>query len=262
MSASFEAIILSRFFTFVVGTDAVPIVVHEAAVADQSPELTALTRGKMSEGLAAEARWEDVDKETFIRFAQFAYIGDYMTPQMLIEPTEIPPTIVTWDFGCVKKAGKKHFPEPLDPIPAFKSLSYPLPIPRFNFADTCDPTVAEGPSENIGEILIIHASLYILAEKWGIDRLKRLALFKIHKTLSLFNLDIPKLKHVIEFVRYAYERTPDLSTKTDGLRELICHYVAANAELTAKDMMFLALIEEGGPFARDLWKLVAPAVKS
>ncbi|PVH71242.1 hypothetical protein DL98DRAFT_375877, partial [Cadophora sp. DSE1049] len=73
-------ILLSRSFTFVVGTNAVPIVVHEATVADQSPELAALTRGKMSEGLAAEARWEDVEKGTFIRFAHFAYIGDYTTP--------------------------------------------------------------------------------------------------------------------------------------------------------------------------------------
>ncbi len=217
----------------------------------------------MSEGLVAEARWEDVDKETFIRFAQFAYIGDYTTPQMIIEPTEIPSSIDTGVFGPAKKAGKKHVPGPLEPIPAFKSLSYQLPIPRFNFADTCDPAMAEGPSENIGEILIIHASLYVLAEKWGIDRLKRLALFKIHKTLNLFSLDIPKLEHVISFVRYAYsdESTPDLKTKIDGLRELICHYIAANAALTAEDTSFLALIEEGGAFARDLWKLVAPRVK-
>ncbi|TVY31729.1 hypothetical protein LSUB1_G007779 [Lachnellula subtilissima] len=193
MSASFEAIVLSRLFTFVVGTDAVPIVVHEATIADQSPELAALTRGKMSKCLVAEATWEDVDKETFIIFAQFAYIGDHTTPQMITEPTEILPSIDTWDFGPVKKAGKKHVPGPPEPIPAFKNFSYPLPIPRFNFADTCHPTVAEGPSENIGEILTIHASLYILAEKWGIDRLKRLALFKIHKTLNLFSLDISKL---------------------------------------------------------------------
>lgn len=98
--------------------------------------------------------------------------------------------------------------------------------------------MAERPSENIAEILIIHASLYILA-------------VKIHKTLCLFSLDISKLQHVVNFVRYVYERTPDLRTKIYGLRELLCHYIAANAKPTAEDTTYLALIEERGPFARE-----------
>jgi len=54
---------------FFVGVDEVPIIIHEAAFANQSPELAALMRGEMSEGLASEAKWEDVDKGTFVRFA-------------------------------------------------------------------------------------------------------------------------------------------------------------------------------------------------
>jgi hypothetical protein len=89
-----------------------------------------------------------------------------------------------------------------------------------------------------------------------------LALYKINRTLRLFNLDTPKLKHIIDFVRYAYsdERTPDLENTIDGLRGLICEYIATNAEFTSRDATFMALFEEGGPFARDLWKLVAPRV--
>ena len=97
-----------------------PIVVHEATVADLSPELAAITRGKLSEGLTVEARWVDVDKGTFIRFALFANIGEYTTPQTMIEPAEILPSIDTWNFGPVKKAGKRRNPEPLEPIPAFQ----------------------------------------------------------------------------------------------------------------------------------------------
>jgi hypothetical protein len=250
-------------------------VVHEAAFADQSRGLAALMRGEMSEGLAGEAKWEDVDKGTFVRFAQFVYIGDYSTPKMVVKPSappaeideERPPTLPpdawsgAWNFGAsTKRVGKTHIPTP--PTPVFKALNYPLPKPRFNFADTCDPDIGDGPSQNLGEILRIHASLYVLAEKWGIDRLKTLTLFKIHKTLSLFSLDTPTLEHVVQFVKYAYsdERTPNLEAKMDGLRELICQYIAANAEFTSRDTTFMALIEEGGPLARDLWKLVAPRV--
>jgi hypothetical protein len=248
----------------------VPIVVHEKAFADQSPELAALMRGEMSESLAGATKWEDVDQGTFVRFAQFVYIGDYSTPKMIVEPDSLPPSPRgyshlgnTWDFAAsVNEGGKIPFPATPPAIPVFKTLRYPLPTPRFNFADTYDPSVEDGPSENISEILRTHAALYVLAEKWGIDRLKKLALFKIHRTLRLFSLDTPKLKHIIDFVRYAYsdERTPDLENTIDGLRGLICEYIAANAEFTSRDATFMALFEEGGPLARDLWKLVAPRV--
>ncbi|KAH7308856.1 hypothetical protein BKA65DRAFT_520054 [Rhexocercosporidium sp. MPI-PUGE-AT-0058] len=57
--------------------DEVPIMVHEAVLAEQSPALAALMRGEMAESVAGESRWMDVDKGTFVRFAQFAYTGDY-----------------------------------------------------------------------------------------------------------------------------------------------------------------------------------------
>jgi hypothetical protein len=130
--------------------------------------------------------------------------------------------------------------------------------------DICEPAVSDGPSENIDEVLLLHTSLYVLVEKWGIDSLKMLTLSKIHKTLTMIRLDLPKLDQIIDFVRYTYsnERTPDLETEMDELRELICYYLAAYVELTTRHTAFMALVEEGGPFARDLWKLAAPRINS
>ena len=45
-------------------------------------------------------------------------------------------------------------------------------MPQFNFEGTYNLKVGDGLGENIGEILHTHASLYVLAEKWGVDRLK------------------------------------------------------------------------------------------
>jgi len=255
-----------------VGADAVPITVHEATLADQSPGLKALMRTEMSEGLAREARWEDVNKETFMRFAQFAYIGDYSIPTMIVKPSAptaderlrppSPEFFMPSDDWTANKAGKKHARAvPVTKtIPVFKDLIYARPMPQFNFEGTYNLKVGDGIGENIGEILHIHASLYVLAEKWGVDRLKRLTLFKIHKTLSLFSLDALRLEVVVDFVRYVYsdERTPDLESTVDELRELVRQYIVANAEFTSRNAPFLALIEEGGALARDLWKYVAP----
>jgi hypothetical protein len=46
--------------------------------------------GVMLEGSAGQAKWEDVDMETFARFAQFAYTGDYSIPTMIVRSSKQP----------------------------------------------------------------------------------------------------------------------------------------------------------------------------
>jgi hypothetical protein len=120
--------------------------------------------------------------------------------------------------------------------------------------------MSEGSDENIGEVLLLHASLYVLAEKWGIDSLKSLALYKLHQTLKMLELDGPKVTHIIKLARYSYsdENIPDLDNGTDGLRNLICQYAAANVEVLSEHLPFTKIIEEGGAFIRDLWKRLVP----
>jgi hypothetical protein len=64
--------------------------VCEAAFADQSQALRAFMQGTMSEGLAGQAKWEDVDLKSFVRFAQFVYMGDYSIPRMIVRSSEQP----------------------------------------------------------------------------------------------------------------------------------------------------------------------------
>jgi hypothetical protein len=230
--------------------------------------------GAMLESSAGQTRWEDVEVKTFVQFAQFMYTGDYSTPRMIVRPSEPPPDEPqesdSWaSSGVHSKKAKKKSPLAAAPtlLRTFSSLRFPLLKPRSNVDDTCDPAVSDGPSENISEVLILHTSLYVLADKWGIDSLKRLTLFKIHKTLTLIkletmiHLDRP-LEQIIDFVRYAYtdERTLDKESGMDDLRELICLYIIASAKLTAEHTAFMALMEEGGPLTRDLWKLAAPRI--
>jgi len=55
--------------------------VHEEAIAHLSKPLQDLTKGSSSEARNGSATWKDVTKETFERFSQFAYTGDYSIPQ-------------------------------------------------------------------------------------------------------------------------------------------------------------------------------------
>ncbi|KAF4634738.1 hypothetical protein G7Y89_g3366 [Cudoniella acicularis] len=85
MPASFQQILNSRIFKFIIGEEidgkATEFFVHEDAVAQLSPSLRALMKGEMEEAQMGCTIWEDVSKETFERFAQFAYTGDYTVPE-------------------------------------------------------------------------------------------------------------------------------------------------------------------------------------
>ncbi|PMD37753.1 hypothetical protein L207DRAFT_432223 [Hyaloscypha variabilis F] len=85
MPASFQEILNSRLFKFIVGKNVddnpTEFLVHEEAVAQLSKPLYNLTKGGMSESQAGCAIWADVSKGTFEMFAQFAYTGDYSIPQ-------------------------------------------------------------------------------------------------------------------------------------------------------------------------------------
>jgi len=85
MPASFHEILNSRLFKFTVGEEvdgrSSEFFVHEAAVAQLTKPLHALTKGSSSEARAGSATWKGISSDTFERFTQFAYTGDYSIPR-------------------------------------------------------------------------------------------------------------------------------------------------------------------------------------
>lgn len=67
--------------------------IHSALVAEQSHDLESLVNGSMQEASSGTVIWEDVEKETSARFAQFVYAGDYDTPlhTTMGDPSQLPP---------------------------------------------------------------------------------------------------------------------------------------------------------------------------
>lgn len=108
-----------------------------------------------------------------------------------------------------------------------------------------------GSPGNIHEILLIHASLYVLADKWAVDGMKGLSLFKLHKSLTLLQVNAGTVSDIVGLVRYVY---PDENPALDELRDLMCHFVLANATVMSEDVSFRELLKEGGAFALDSWK--------
>jgi hypothetical protein len=237
----------------------------------------------MSESVSGEVKWDDVDKGTFLRFIQFTYTGDYSVPipqsciaeandrqvytgseSEIVLYQEPPADVEAWDFSFPTKKDKKRKNASATKLmldfDSFSSLSYQPPKVQTHIANAQGPCLSDDGTETSFRISLAHASLYVLAEKWGIDRLKQLTLCKIHQTLSAAQFDASKVQDLVELVRYIYSGTPDLDSGIDELRKLICYYIATNGGITAEHATFAALLREEGGLAPDLWKIVGSKI--
>ena len=205
---------------------------------------------------------EDVNANTFQAFVQFGYTGDYSVPVMIFqEPEEQDTDSIAkdevhvaedefdWGFSTSTKARKRQ--KAKESLLPFECRSYKLIEPRSRFATSYDPRLERGSRGNINEILLIHASLHVLADKWAVEGMKRLSLFKLHRSLALLELNVGIVPDIVGLVRYVYT---DENPTLNELRDLLCHSILANASVMYENATFRDLFEEGGAFALDSWK--------
>ena len=273
----------SRQFVFVVGANKVAFTVHAAVIAKQSPALNVLINGAMVEASDGKAIIEDVQEDTFVRFCQFAYTGDYTTPVFLYDSGVELPAVSTSSEPLqgvpTSDRGKPDQPEPTPVADAeiddfFGSKPKPSKKPsksrvlRRSFdgkiydveathkvsAARCRVRQNSSPAEDYTPVLLGHAHLYTFAEKWGIEALKTQALQKLHQTLVSFTLYAARRSDIVELLRYAYsdEHTPDRVGVVDELRSLVMLYTACEAGSLLHCPEFLALVGEGGQLAQEL----------
>ena len=81
----------SKLFVFVIGENQSEFLVHAGIIAKQSKALDALINGPMAEASRGKAILDDVQADTFERFCQFAYAGNYTTPTY--KSVELPSSI-------------------------------------------------------------------------------------------------------------------------------------------------------------------------
>ncbi|KAM3068467.1 hypothetical protein ACMFMG_009608 [Clarireedia jacksonii] len=307
MPASFPEILNSRIFKFVIGEEidgtATEFFVHEEAIAQLSKPLHSMMKGGMLESQVGCTKWGDVSKETFERFVQFAYTGDYSVPVGVkrkarartgkkgweienevvnasfgtpiemddeTQPVEVPPED-SWGLAWTNSISKKSKKEKKGSSSKKAAFSFKLPTdfnsfcfshnlsPSNNYVDTCEPSTVFDPELNYTSIFLAHAALYILADYRIIDSLKARALYKLHKTLSTFQLNESNAEDVVNLARYVYEQEEGVDGLVGGdglvgdLRALVCTYLAMNAKVLALDEEFMELLGKGGQFVKDFF---------
>lgn len=127
-------------------------------------------------------------------------------------------------------------------------------LPRQRIINSCEIVPNSHAKQDYTGVFLAHARLYIFADKYGIKPLESLSLYKLHATLKSFTLYRARVGDILKLVRYAYENGP--SCERNKLRALVSEYIACEIDTIGKTKRFLALMEEGGLFVRDFWKLV------
>jgi hypothetical protein len=231
--------------------------------------------GDLSESQTGRTVWKDVSKETFEQFAQFAYTGDYfITAPVLREfdPEEWKQFDETLDeakeedeyqdegrelpSGKKRKRSERAATGKLIAPTTLSDLTF-VRLERQRYWKVNRPSTYYDSKYDYTQVLLCHASLYILGDLWLVEPLKMLALHKLQKTLNHFHIDKYKIRDVIHLLRVVYGEEGRTGPEgfEGGLAQLVCAYLAMHGEFLRDDERFLEFMGEGGQFVKDVWRL-------
>ncbi|RCI08800.1 hypothetical protein L249_4657 [Ophiocordyceps polyrhachis-furcata BCC 54312] len=213
-------------FTFAVGPNEREFVVHADLFAKQSPVLSSLMNGSFREAEDAKAFWCDTDEETFIRFCQYTYTGDYDEAPVTIDDVNYADQNVAADHDEPDVGNRCNVVQPLVRAPEAVSRpgEYPMsnnlwqafcflrgldfindfPLVPDRFFSSYKPRVNKGRAENYTDVFLAHARLYIFSDRYGLERLAQIALLKLHKILIKFRLFKERAGDLVPLVELVY----------------------------------------------------------
>ncbi|KAL2878996.1 hypothetical protein SGCOL_005695 [Colletotrichum sp. CLE4] len=235
---SIDDIVDSRIVTFVVGRgdSTREFRVHEGVLTYLLEPLRALLTGGMQESLEGKIIWDDVKPATFLLLLDYAYTGSYPIPypenkdyvkedteenQDGEKKTEVTGSLRTWIKAC-------------------SAEDHDQPHAVLNFCK-------EHFNENrIGEVN--STELYILAEKYIIEDLKKSCIEDVCRKLYNAIADDELIAHVCSVLRFLYTYT----LPQDELRKLLLYYLIGDMDWAMGDDALKSPIKEIPDFAVEL----------
>jgi hypothetical protein len=241
-------------------------VVSAAAIAALSLPLNRLINGPRKEAEEKCAAIVDVEKEVFTRLCEYAYRGDYTVP--------------AWTGGISGENGSANTKSTVrrdsvdEDLQSTRDDEKKLTLQeRFNDKPYISTTLYKHElnvgyramantrhDHNFQSVFLGHAKLYLLADKYLIEGLKNLVLYKLRSTLQMFELYECRVVDIVELVRFSYtnDYTSDRSDngELDELRRLVVEYVILHRSKIDSSKVFEEILEEGGQFVVDYYRLI------
>ncbi|XDG09188.1 hypothetical protein ABKA04_008803 [Annulohypoxylon sp. FPYF3050] len=274
-SVPYDVIATSKPIRFRVGPDQKEFFIHDELVARMSKPLRTLVQGEWKEKNEGLVEWSEIDEETFVRFCEFAYTGNYQPakPQppkvenkesaAPMEPGTQPEYLVAEDYAVQIEEPEvvvEEAPQDIwgtNPYPTKGKKKYSnrsrKDIMLSDFQNALDITSASTSSEppmnplaDYSEVLLSHARLYALADCYDVDQLMSLCVRKLHHTLRGFDLHGgARVTDVAQLIDFSYKNTRSGSAQQDKLRNLLSMYVACYIEELWPNLYFRDVIEYG-----------------
>lgn len=275
---------------------------HKSLVSRLSPALSALMENGMRESQDRFASIPDVDEATFARFAEYLYTGDYNTLQPVrsqetletirgfetancednihaleareapAEPEPAPLYEESDSWGALKLSAKdkkrrrerecaiairhNRSSSKLPGLVLDVSVVPPFPtsslIGRHDNTDQTDYTA----------VFFCHAKLYVLAEKYGVEHLKKLSSDRLSKSFIHYEHATKPSANIPGLLRYVFNHTPErqgsdiegqtseglTDSRTDILQDICVRFAANNTDALVLSPAFHRLLRDGGSF--------------
>lgn len=232
---------------------------------------------KAEEGCAV---FDDFNEQTFVQFGQWAYTGNYVIEDPVIEPglsliddtscmnsneeaksyDSDEPSLVDHYAQSIKRKELRsrqksswrtsQLEKPKKDLLWDKFLAKSSSI-LISKPDLWQLQPNRCPSKDYQEILLSHARIYVFADKYDIGALVALSLHKLWGTLARFTLCEGRPKDIINLMRYVYLNT---CNGVNELQKLIIQYAACKVELLYEDEEFSMLVEGFPRMGSDLCK--------
>jgi hypothetical protein len=253
----------SELVTFLIGENKKPFMIHVAAIVSQSGALTDFVNKRMAESKSKMVLWEEVDEETFLRFCEFAYSGDFDLRPFLPLPQSNPfVPKKDDDEGSVKEVQERRELLLLGALPEKERIKEAFVRKKFEVAVRAGP-IPQPPFSPSGSLssyktdstFMSLARFYAFADSYEVRSLRGLILTKFHKEMlkrfTRFSGGCPPVMEMVKLACWTFRNTKE----DDPLRELVVHYFLYCKDDIGHTEEFLTLVEMGGPFMRELWKL-------
>jgi len=123
------------------------------------------------------------------------------------------------------------------------------------------PRANSAPSEDYTNIFLSHAHVYVFAEKFDVQPLKRLALKNLHQTLAIFTLWPECVGDIVALARFVYTQTSEPVDGAEPMRSMLKRYIGYEMDVLIRAAGFLDLLEEHRELLNDFCSMVGERIK-
>lgn len=229
--------------------------------------LEVLVSGKFKESIEFCVEWDDIDETTFTSFWQFMYTQNYhsrtvtatgMAPTGGSQATDIPNETALFEPEPIAEVKHDEDDWYSSAMAKKKKKKQGQKNPWDDFQLSCPsellvhPLNHEVQETQVGvttyaDVLVHHARVYILADRYSITRLMNSSLRKLHVALVQLDLSDGTANDFIPLLQLCYrELAPE------RLKKLVVHYAACYVKILWTSKEFRELVEDVGSLSTAL----------